>query len=482
MNNSSEARTVKDPSVAEREDSFFYVVTVTLMAALGGVLFGYDIAVISGAIGFLQDHFQLGSTMKGWATSSALIGCMGGVVIAGMLSDWIGRKKTMILSALLFLTSAIGTALPETLTQFITFRMIGGMGVGIASMISPTYIAEMAPSRYRGGLVALYQFAIILGMQVAYCVNYFITSMGGGTHWNTTIGWRWMFGSESIPALFLLLALFFVPETPRWLITKGRYDEAESILGRIFTPEGVSEKLDEIRTAVAREDSSIRQLFEPGLRTALVIGVALAILQQATGINVILYYAPEIFQEIGSDVNSAMLQTVVVGSVNLGFTVVAMWLVDRVGRRPLLMTGVSGMGLSLTLFGTLMFFGGVEAWGLVFVLTYIACFATSMGPVVWVVISEIFPNRVRGRAVAIASFFLWGTNYVVAQTFPMLNQNDWLVATFNKAFPFWLYALFCLLTLIFVAFVLPETKKKSLEEIEELWGIDLSEYAGAGNA
>lgn len=461
--------------------SFLYVLLITAVAALGGLLFGYDTAVISGAIGFLEEHYALSSFMKGWVASSALIGCMAGVVVAGLLSDLFGRRRSLLLAALLFLVSAFGSAAPEafhaieafqytsTVGVFITFRFIGGMGVGIASIISPTYIAEVAPSRYRGGLVSLYQFAIILGMQVVYFVNYFIT-LQGNTAWNQEVGWRWMFGSEVIPASSLLLALFLVPESPRWLVTRERYEEAKGVLRRLFDPSVVSETFQDIRQAVQREDPSILQLLKPGLRISLVIGLVLAVLQQATGINVILYYAPEIFKKItGSGVNHAMLQTVIVGSVNLGFTLVAMWLVDRLGRRPLLMTGVSGMGASLFLFGVFAYYDMIGGWGLVFVITYIACFATSMGPVVWVVISEIFPNRIRGRAVAVASFFLWGTNYVVSQTFPMMNNNPTLDRLFNGAFPFWIYAFFCAVTLLFVYLVLPETKGKSLEEIEEIW-------------
>lgn len=449
--------------------SLAYVYGITLVAALGGLLFGYDTAVISGAIGFLQAHFDLSAAYIGWAASSALVGCIIGVAIAGTISDALGRKKTLILSAVLFLVSAIGSALPETFTQFIIFRIIGGMGVGAASIAAPMYIAEISPAAVRGRMVSINQFAIIFGMFVVYFVNYFIAGQGE-LSWNISTGWRWMFASEAVPASLLFLTLFFVPETPRWLTRQGREAEAMDVLTRINGRTKAMEQMQEIKETIALEShGSLRQLLSPGFRGVLFIGIVLAVLQQVTGINVFLYYAPEIFRSLGAGVDAALLQTVVVGGVNLTFTVIAIAVIDKVGRKPMLIGGAAGMGMSLIALGMASYFQAVDTWALVFVLGYIACFAISMGPVTWVVLSEIYPTRLRGRAMGIAALFLWTANFVVSQTFPMMSENRWLVEYFNQAFPFWLYALMCGITILFVWKYIPETKEKSLEEIELMW-------------
>ena len=449
--------------------SIAYLTRIVLVATLGGLLFGYDTAVISGAIGFLQQHFDLTPAMKGWAASSALVGCVLGVVLAGPLNDRLGRRTTLIVAAALFLISAIGSAIPETLTEFIIYRIIGGLGVGAASMTSPIYIAEISPARLRGRMVSLNQFAIIFGMLVVYFVNYFI-ARGSGEAWNVATGWRWMFGSESVPALLLLGFLFFVPESPRWLMKQGRVAEARGILARIDGEAHAASEIREIKLALKEESGSLRQLFAPPLRILLIIGVSLAVLQQVTGINVFLYYAPEIFKSVaGADSDIALLQTIVVGAVNLLFTVLAIWSVDRVGRKPLMIIGASGMGLSLAAIGLAATFEMVGAWLLLFILGYIACFALSVGPVTWVILSEIFPTKIRGRALAIATLCLWVANFVVSQTFPMMDENPLLVKLFNQGFPFFLYAAFCLLLVVIVVRLVPETKGKSLEEIESFW-------------
>ncbi|MHC4388073.1 MAG: sugar porter family MFS transporter [Planctomycetota bacterium] len=445
-----------------------YVSSVCVVAALGGLLFGYDTAVISGAIGFLQTRFGLDPKWTGWAASCALVGCIMGVSIAGILSDRLGRKKVLFISAALFLISAVGTALPRNLTEFIIFRVIGGIGVGAASMTSPMYIAEISPARIRGRMVSVNQFAIIFGMLVVYFVNYFI-ARSGTEQWNIQYGWRWMFGSEAIPAILLLMLLFLVPESPRWLTKQGRTEEALRILSRIRDSERAQAELVEIKDAIAHESGSITQLLQPRMRIVLLIGVALAILQQVTGINVFLYYAPEIFKELGTGTNAALLQTVIVGAVNLTFTIVAIWTVDLLGRKPLMILGVAGMGVSLFAMGFAAYLQKTELWVLVFILAYIASFALSVGPVTWVILSEIFPTSIRGRAMAIATFWLWSANYVVSQTFPMMNKNKWLVDKFHHGFPFWVYGALCVVELVFVLFMLPETKGKTLEQIEKHW-------------
>ncbi|MFO7976700.1 MAG: sugar porter family MFS transporter [Candidatus Hydrogenedentota bacterium] len=457
-------------STAGRQGSVIYLLGICLVATLGGLLFGYDTAVISGAIGFLQARFDLGPAMKGWAASSALMGCILGVLIAGPVSDRLGRRRALILAAALFLISALGTAFPRTLVEFVIFRVVGGIGVGIASMTSPMYIAEVSPRHIRGRMVSINQLAIVFGMLVVYFVNYYI-SLQGNAAWNVARGWRWMFGSESLPALALLALLFFVPATPRWLVKQGRAVEARKILERIGGAGHAERELNEIAQMVSHESESLAQLFRPGMRIVLVIGVVLAILQQVTGINVFLYYAPEIFKKLGSAASSALLQTIIVGGVNMAFTVIAIWTVDKLGRKPLMIVGSSGMGVCLFALGYAAYARQIEAWALVFVLGYIACFALSVGPVTWVILSEIFPTKIRGRAMAIATFCLWAANFVVSQTFPMMDENPWLVDRFNHGFPFWVYGLLCIVSVVFVWRFVPETKGRSLEEIERMWGI-----------
>ena len=450
--------------------SSVYVFMVCIVAALGGLLFGYDTGVINGAIGPLKTYFALDAKAEGWAMGCALLGCAIGAATAGVFSDWLGRKKVLVFSAILFFISAVGTALPRTITTFIIFRIIGGLGVGAASISSPMYIAEIAPARIRGRMVSVNQFAIVTGFLVVYFVNYFI-ALQGDTTWNLQLGWRWMFGSEAIPAILLLVLLFFIPESPRWLTKQGRSDEALTILSRVDGTEYAKSELLEIKDAIAHESGSLKQLLQPGMKIVLVMGIVLAILQQVTGINVFLYFGTEIFKKMGSETNAALLQTVIVGAVNMTFTIIAIWTVDRLGRRPLMMIGSAGMGLSLLAMGLAAYFQRTELWVLLFILSYIACFALSVGPVTWVILSEIFPTRIRGRAMAIATVCLWIANYIVSQTFPMMDENQWLLARFHHAFPFWVYGAFSVILLGFVWRFVPETKGKTLEEIEKHWMI-----------
>jgi SP family xylose:H+ symportor-like MFS transporter len=455
--------------VDRNRGSLIYLTRLSLVAALGGLLFGYDTAVISGAIGFLQSHFELDAAMKGWAASSALVGCFIGVVFAGEVNDRWGRRTALVLSALLFLVSALGSAVPRTLTQFVAFRIIGGLGVGIASMTSPLYIAEISPARLRGRMVSVNQFAIVLGMLVVYFVNYFIAGAGDQA-WNVDTGWRYMFGSEAVPAALLLLLLVGIPESPRFLVHKGRDPEAQRVLERIDGSVYAEQEMQEIRSALKEEPGSLFELFRPGMRGVLMIGVLLAVLQQITGVNVFLYYAPEILKSVaGSKTDIALLQTVLVGVVNLAFTVLAIWVVDRLGRKPLMIVGAAGMGVCLTAIGVASMTQSIGPWLLCFMLGYIACFAVSVGPVTWVILSEIFPTRTRGRALAIATFFLWVANYLVSQTFPMMAENRYLVETFHNGFPFLLYAVFCAVLVGVVIGFVPETKGRSLEQIERMW-------------
>jgi sugar porter (SP) family MFS transporter len=446
-----------------------YVMVVCLVAALGGLLFGYDTGVINGAIGPLKAYFNLDEVHEGWAMGCALLGCALGAAGAGAISDRFGRKKVLILSAVLFFVSAVGTAIPTTLTTFILFRILAGLGIGAASISSPLYIAEITPARIRGRMVSVNQFAIVSGILVVFFVNYFI-ALQGDELWNQNHGWRWMFASGALPALVLLVLLFLVPESPRWLTKQGREDKALGILTRVNGSDRARIELAEIKDTLRHETGSLGQLFQPGMKLVLVIGIVLAVLQQITGINVFLYFGTEIFKKMGSETNAALLQNIVVGAVNLSFTIIAIWTVDKIGRKPLMLIGSTGMGICLLAMGLAAYAQTTGPWILLFILGYIACFALSVGPVTWVILSEIFPTRIRGRAMAIATVCLWVANYIVSQTFPMMNDDkSWFVATFHRAFPFWLYGVFCAVLLVFVWRFVPETKGKTLEQIEKHW-------------
>lgn len=437
------------------------------MAALGGFLFGYDTAVVSGAIGFLKAFYSLSPFWQGWAASCALVGCIFGAACAGVISDAIGRKKTLVLAGILFLVSAIGTALPRNLTMFIIFRAIGGVGVGVASMTSPMYIAEISPAKIRGRMVTFCQLAIVIGILASFFVNYSIASPHN-QEWNIEFGWRWMFGAEALPATLFMILLFFVPESPRWIAKRGGHERAFAILARTGGEEFARAELADIEDTIAHEEGSILQLFRPGFRLALMVGVLLAVFSQCTGINVFMYYGPEIFKKLGTGTNVALLNTVFIGSTNLIFTFVAIKLIDKAGRKILLNVGLIGMAICLFA----MSFATMHQKPilmLVFVLGFIASFAGSMGPVSWTMLAEIFPNRIRGRAMSIATFSLWAVNYIVSQTFPMMNENQVLIEKFHNAFPFWVYGSLCILAIVFSFKYIPETKGKTLEDIERFW-------------
>ncbi len=451
-----------------KQGNTFYVTFICIIAALGGLLFGYDTAVIADAIGFLTQKFGLSPTMKGWAASCILIGCIAGVIIAGNFSDKLGRKRTLILAGILFFISSTGSALSQTFWVFALFRIIAGIAVGVASLASPVYIAEVAPARIRGRMVSVNQLAIVGGMLVTYFVNYFI-AQGKPEQWNIEIGWRWMFGIGVFPSVILLTLLLKAPESPRWLTKKGNEQEAYQILAKIDGTDYARIELESIKSAIAFEEDSIKTLLKPGLFRVLVIAVLLAILQQVTGINVFLYFAPEIFKQLGSHTDTAMLQTIVVGLVNVIFTIVAIGTVDKIGRKPLMIIGAAGMGICLLAMGLSAQLQRQPVWMLVFILGYIACFALSVGPVTWVILSEIFPTSIRGRAIGIATVFLWGADFLVTQTYPMIDSNQWLIDKFHHAFPFYLYSIMCVVLILVMVYLVPETKGKTLEEIETMW-------------
>ncbi len=468
---------------AEKENSA-YIFALTLVATLGGLLFGYDTAVISGAVSALNHYFVLprnltgaaSNSLLGFTVSGALVGCVIGGAIAGYMSNRFGRKLSLMVAAVLFLIYAVGSAVPEIgfakigfggyafLTQFIIYRIIGGIGVGMASLLSPMYIAEISPAYKRGKLVAYNQFAFIFGMLVVYFVNYFI-ALQGNDLWIDNTGWRWMFASEAVPAFLFLVFLFFVPETPRWLMLRGRDEEALSILNKLNGVKGAKQIIQEIRDTLKVESG---KLFSFGWKL-VVIGILLSVFQQFIGINVVLYYAPEIFRNMGSGTDSALLQTIIVGAVNLTFTVVAILTVDKFGRKPLQIIGASVMSVAMITLGFLFFTGALGVAALLCMLLYIAGFAVSWGPVVWVLLAEIFPNKVRGKAMSVAVAAQWISNYLVSWTFPMLDRSRILTEVFHHGFAYWIYGLMSVLAAIFMWKMVPETKGKTLEEMEKLW-------------
>ncbi len=437
--------------------SALYVIAVTVVAAIGGLIFGFDTAIVAGATRYMKEQFSLNALQEGWAVSVVLIGCMFGAGLAGPASDRIGRKRFMLISAVLFLVSAAGCALAGTMTGFVVFRFIGGLGIGSASILSPLYISEIAPARIRGALVSVNQLAIVTGILLAYFVNWIFAGAGPSN-------WRWMYAAGVLPSVLFFALLLKVPESPRWLVKKGRDGEAEGVLAKAETPAIAAAEVRSIRESLSVEKGSLGELFRGNFRRPLVIAVVLAVFQQITGINAILYYAPRIFEGAGFGRMSAIGQSTLVGLVNLLFTIVAITLADRIGRRPLLITAAAGMGLSLAVLGAAFKFQFLPPTGLlVIILLYIAFFAAAMGPLVWVVMAEIFPTRLRGSAMGMATLVLWLADFAVTLTFPVITDN------LSQATAFWIYAVMCAIDLVFMIFFLPETKGKTLEEIETRW-------------
>ncbi len=455
--------------------NFAYLLPICLVATLGGLLFGFDTGVISGAIEPLTAKFGLSDFMKGWASGCVLVGCAAGVLLVGPLSDLYGRRLAMFLAAAMFLISAIGTAFPNDIVTFIIFRIIGGLGIGIASVSTPMYISEITPAGIRGRLVAVNQIAIVGGIALTSFLNYFIAKSGDQT-WLIDSGWRWMFGMGILPAVLFALLLIPIPESPRWLIEKKREDEAKKILEKVGGQGFAGVEFASIKTALSQEKGTWSELFSAGLRLPLIIGVLLAILQQVTGINVFMYFGATIFKTMSSStgVDAGLLQQFIINGAGVLFTVIAIATVDKWGRKPLILVGSAGMGISLVAMGvmaqTLTDPTAASGWMLFFIVLYIGCFGLSVGPVTWVILAEIFPTAVRGRALGLATFFLWTADYAVTQTFPMMDaKGSWFVAHFNHAFPFYTYALFCVAMILVVWRLVPETKGKSLEEIERSW-------------
>ncbi|WP_456867434.1 D-xylose transporter XylE [Galbibacter sp. BG1] len=521
------------------------VYLITAVASLGGLLFGYDTAVISGAVGGLRSYFvsplseniniatetivefkglitictlvifalfssfifkffkkvtaigimvvsilligsllysnflsdsnelseNLGNSILGFMVSSALVGCIIGAAVGDRIANSIGRRNGLIVAALLFIISALGSAYPEklpflmagNLTTFIIYRIIGGIGVGLASMLAPLYIAEMAPANMRGKLVSCNQLAIVSGMLVVYFVNYFIIK-GQADDWINNIGWRYMFLSECIPAILFFFFLLIVPKTPRFQVLKGNEDAAIAVLTKYNGSSRASEILEDIK-------KSFKTKKAPWLSygwAIIIIGLLLSIFQQFVGINVVLYYAPEIFKGMGMETDASMMQTIIVGAINLLFTVVAMFTVDKFGRKILMIIGSIFMAISMLGLGTVLYADSSGIAALLLMLLYIAAFAISWGPVTWVLLSEIFPNKIKG-VMAVAVAVQWLANLVVSWTFPMMNNNSHLNELFNHGFAYWIYGIMAVLSAFFIWKFVPETKGKTLEEMESIW-------------
>jgi MFS transporter, SP family, arabinose:H+ symporter len=431
------------------------------VATLGGFLFGYDNIVISGAIGFLSQLFHLDAAGIGWAAGCALIGCIAGCVVAGTVADYLGKKKGLALCALCFALSSVGMIFAANLHQFVLWRLIGGVGIGAASVISPNYIAEIAPTRVRGRCVTLYQLGIVVGILAAVFVNMLIQRMGDEA-WNISTGWRWMFLAGVVPAILFGLMILPAVESPRWLMKMGRRDQAIEVLAKINGADVARSEAAEIENSLAIEEGHISELFTT-FRRPLLLGIMLAGLQQISGITPLFSFLPEIFRAAGTATSDAFFQSVLVSLINLLFTLFALWLVDRAGRKTLILAGTTVQFISFALVGWFYHIHGSGLAVLIFVMSFVAGHAFGNGVACWVIISEIYPTKVRGRGMSIATTALWLVGYLGNQLFPIMQKRLGSDGTF------WLFSAGALLTVVLVAWLVPETKGRSLEEITKLW-------------
>jgi SP family arabinose:H+ symporter-like MFS transporter len=454
--------------------STVFLVAITLVATLGGLLFGFDMAVISGVLPFVKNQFSLSAATEGWFVSSALVGCIIGVSFSGDLSDRLGRKKMLMLSAILFLASAVGSALSSGFTLLILARMLGGMGVGVASIVAPLYISEIAPANVRGRLVTFYQLAITAGILVAYLTNAGLLSFSlnyKGTGMGHILDlilvkevWRSMLGLGTIPALLFFTGLCFVPESPRWLIQKGQTEEGISILARITNLATAQSDALIIKSTITQEKGSYKEIFAPAMRKPLLIGLLLPLFSQFSGINAVIYYGPRILSDAGINITNALLGQIIFGIANFLFTLIAIWKVDKMGRRPLYIVGALGATVCLFFTGVCFYTDATNNIALVIsIILFLACFAFSIGPLKFVIASEIFPTKIRGRALALSIMVMWIADTIVGQLTPMF------LGSVGPAVTFWFFSACCLLSFWVVYKMVPETKGKSLEEVQEIW-------------
>jgi SP family sugar porter-like MFS transporter len=450
-----------------------YLLSISLISAMGGLLFGYDWVVIGGAKPFYEPFFGItnNASLQGWAMSCALAGCLSGAVLSGWLSDRFGRKRLLILSASLFVIASLGTGGAGSFTTFVIFRIIGGVGIGLASNLSPMYIAEITPGSVRGRFVSINQLTIVIGILAAQLINWRIaqpvpldaTTSDILTSWNGQMGWRWMFYACMIPAGLFFIFMWFVPESPRWLArNKSNHQKVKKVLAKIGGNEYADYELISIEETLntTLKKTGFNLLKQPGVLKLLILGIALAVFQQWCGINVIFNYAQEIFSNAGYNVSDILFNIVITGSVNLVFTFVGMFTVDKIGRKALMLLGAGGLAGIFAIIGSMYFFHLQGLPLLIMVVVAIACYAMSLAPVTWVVLSEIFPNRIRGFAMSVGTFSLWAACFILTYTFPLLNQ------VLKASGTFWVYGFICILGFLFILKRLPETKGKSLEEIE----------------
>ncbi|MFH0257912.1 sugar porter family MFS transporter [Vibrio rumoiensis] len=447
-----------------------YIIRICCIAALGGILLGYDTAVISGAIGPIRDHFGLTPTQTGWAVSSVVLGSIIGAVSAGTVALKYGRRNALFLAAVLFIISAIGSAIAPTFTIYVLLRIIGGVAVGIACVVSPMYMSEVSPKDFRGRAVSMFQQSAVIGQTGVFYVNYLIAK-GMSEAWLVDVGWRWMLASEVLPATLFGCLLIIIPESPRWLVLKGQIDKAKETLSRISNPEHADRVILEIQKSLVPANASKNNkisLRSPLLFSILVIGTFVAAAQQLTGINVIMYYTPEILKPIAGGTENALFQTTFVGVVFILGNGLGMYLIDKVGRLPLMKYGTLGCALGMTIVGYVLY-TGTEGYAALFALClYVVAYATSWGCACWTMISEIFPNSIRSRAMAIAVGAQWFTGFIVTQSFPMLNENPYLKENLNGAFAFWVFAALSLICMVVVVKYVPETKGVALENMEKV--------------
>ncbi|MEX2943231.1 sugar porter family MFS transporter [Serratia fonticola] len=454
----------------QRKHNTGYILRICGIAALGGILFGYDTAVISGAIEALKAYFDLSPAETGWAVSNVVIGCVVGAFGAGPLAGRYGRKKALVVAAFLFTVSAVGAALATTFTWFVIYRIIGGLAVGLAATVSPMYMSEVSPKDMRGRALSMQQFAIVFGQIVIFYVNFKIASYASEA-WLIEMGWRWMIGSEVIPCLLFTALVFVIPESPRWSVMVGRDDQALAMLTRVSNAEHAKSVLREIKESLRQDEQHRKQKLNYGdvrVRFILFVGCMIAMLQQVTGVNVMMYYAPVVLKTVTENAQEALFQTIWIGVLQLVGSVIGAMLMDRLGRIPLMRWGTLGTIVGLLITSYALYTQATGYFALFGMLFFMVFYAMSWGVGAWVLVSEIFPNRMRSQGMSIAVGCMWLANFVVAQSFPMINDQPYLFSTFHGAFPMWVFAACCLFSYWFIARFIPETKGVSLERMEDV--------------